>query len=145
MPKPPAVRDSRLVWGDSTLRVLVADGDASFADQMYDLFSAPGAPASVRRASTMNEATEFLLLESPHVAFVAADLPDAAVITQQIVDLTPSPTCVLLTREEASGGVSAPRRGIPGVAGVSAYMAKSEDAPEVIGFVATLLMLSGLS
>jgi ActR/RegA family two-component response regulator len=140
------VRDSRLVAQGPGLSVLVADADTSFADRIADLFSEREGGACVTRASTMGEAVDVLLLEPPDLAFVAADLRDASAIMAYIHDVTPGLPCVVL-RNEAAGSptsdVAAPGNMCPAVR-ISAYLAKSEDAPEIIGVVAALSMVSGL-
>jgi DNA-binding NarL/FixJ family response regulator len=140
------VRDSRLVAQGAGLSVLVADADTSFADRIADLFSEPEGGACVTRASTMGEAVDVLLLDPPDLAFVAADLPDVSAIMEYIHDVTPGLPCVVL-RNEAAGSpisdVAAPSDMCRAV-GISAYIKKSEDAPEIIGVVAALSIVSGL-
>jgi hypothetical protein len=96
----------------------------------------------------MGEAVDVLLLESPDLAFVSADLPDASTIMQYILDLTPRLPCVVLMRSDAAGsptsGMPPPAADICGVSGISGYLKRSEDAPEIIGVVTALSMLSGL-
>jgi DNA-binding NarL/FixJ family response regulator len=137
----PDARDFRLVAGNPVC-VLVAHGDASIGDRIGEALQKRAGLSFVGCASTGDEALDLVMSASPNVAFVSHDMPGAAAATLRILSMSQTPPRVVLMSSE----VSSPSRSnglesdgeIPGLPGVSGYLARSDDALDVVDVVAAL-------